>query len=99
MSIDNMDEFWSEMVLRSKFLSHEATKFAIAHSTPPYDSDCSKDLSNCLVNAAQNLVETYFTLPSSAGSTFLQVISQELTLLLSSTKEFTESVQKIVLDK
>ena len=94
-----MDKFWSEMVVGSKVLSHEATKFAIAHSTPPYDSNCCKDLSNSLVNAAKNLVETYFTLPSSVGSTFLQVISRELILLLSSSKEFIESVQQIVLDK
>lgn len=81
-------------------LSHEATKFAIAHSSPPYpDVTTSKTLAGGLCNAANQLIGSYLLLPSSAGATFLSYQAKELEALIESLKHFAETIKNIVLKR
>ena len=84
----------------SKVLSHEATKFAIAHSSPPYpEVATSQTLAGGLCNVTNQLIGSYLLLPSSAGTTFLNYHAQELKALVESVKNFTEAIKNIVLKK
>jgi hypothetical protein len=84
----------------SKLLSHEVTKFAIAHSSPPFpEAETSATLAGGVCNSASQLVGCFLLLPATAGSTFLQLISSELEALILSLKQFTTTIQNIVLNK
>lgn len=84
----------------SKVLSHEATKFAIAHSSPPYpEVATTQALAGSLCNTANQLVGIYLLLPTTAGATFLICQAKELEALIESMKTFAETMKNIVSNK
>ena len=90
----------SNLVSFSKILSHEATKFAIAHSSPPFpDALTTQSLAGGLCNAISQLVGCYLLLPYNCGSTFLQILEKELESLILGLKQFIEAIQNLVLKK
>lgn len=96
----DLKEFHENIASISKVLSHEATKFAIAHSSPPFpDPSATRHLAGSLCNAASQLIGCYLLLPSSAGVTFLQVFSTELSSFIINLKQFVTTIQNIVINK
>lgn len=94
----SLQEFHSNLASFSKVLSHEATKFAIAHSSPPFpDVTTTQSLAGTLCNATSQLVGCYLLLPYNCGSTFLQLIEKELEALLLGLKQFIEAIQNLIL--
>lgn len=95
-SVLNLDMFWTDLVAASKVLSHEATKFAIAHISPPFpDSATTKALALRLCTAASLSVGYLLTLPSSAGSTFLRTVSNELKALVANLRQFLKIINEV----
>ena len=93
-------EFQSNFESLSKVLSHEATKFAIAHSSPPFpEVSTTQSLAGSLCNATSQLVGCYLLLPNTSGSTFLQLIQKELESLILGVKQFVETIQNLILKK
>lgn len=96
----NLKEFHLNLLTFSKSLSHEATKFAIAHSSPPFpDVSATQNLAGSLCNVTSQLVGCYLLLPYSCGSTFLEIIRKELEALIEGVKQFAQTVQNIVLKR
>ena len=95
-----MKEFQSNIKSFSKILSHEATKFAIAHSSSPFpDVSATQNLAGSLCNATSQLVGCYLLLPYSCGSTFLEVLEKELELLVKGVKQFAQTIQDLILKR
>lgn len=96
----DMQDFHLNVVSFSKILSHEATKFAIAHSSPPFpEVSTTQTLAGNLCNSASQLIGCYLLLPYSCGSTFLNVIQKELELLVTSVKQFAETIHNLIVKK
>nr|CAH0107016.1 unnamed protein product [Daphnia galeata] len=94
----DFNEFQSNFESLSKVLSHEATKFAIAHSSPPLpEVSTTQSLAGSLCNATSQLVGCYLLLPNTCGSTFLQLIQKELESLILGVKHFVETIQNLIL--
>ena len=98
--VSDIKTFNTNLESLSKLMSHEVTKFAIAHSSPPFpEAETSATLAGGVCNSASQLVGCYLLLPAAAGSTFLQLISNELESLILSLKQFIATIQSIVLNK
>lgn len=96
----DLQEFQSNVVSFSKVLSHEATKFAISHSSPPFpEVSTTQSLAGSLCNATSQLVGCYLLLPNTCGSTFLQIIEKELESLIFGVKQFVEKIHNLILKK
>ena len=96
----DLKDFEKNLASIAKILSHEATKFAIAHSSLPFpEPSTTRSLGGSLCNAASQLVGCYLLLPISAGSTFLSCISKELESLVTNLKQFVSTVQNIIMNK
>jgi len=92
-----LQEFNSNMLLFSKALSQECTKFSIAHSSPPFpEASITKSLAGLVCNTASQLVGSYLSLPLTVGSTYLNVLCIELESLISNLKQFIERIKGIV---
>lgn len=99
MGESTSEGFQENFLAAAKVLSHEATKFAIAHSSPPLpEPSTTKNLAGSLCNAANQLVGCYLMLPTTVGATFLDVVRDELESLLTNLRQFLETVQNIVVN-
>ena len=95
-----MDEFHSKFLSSAKILSHEVTKFTIAHSTPPLPENCvTRNLAGLLCNAASQLIGCFLSLPLNVGKTFLQILSSEIEGLLKNLNMFIETIRVVILKK
>ncbi len=91
----DLNQWRSDLQTAAKALSHEATKFAIAHSSPPYPEAAHlQGLSAGLCNAASHLAGAHLSLPHTVGHSFLRLVGGELKILLLGLKEFVETVHQ-----
>lgn len=94
----DLKEFNSNMLLISKALSQECTKFSIAHSSPPFpEATITQSLAGLVCNTASQLVGSYLSLPSTVGATLLTVLCREIESLILNLKQFIECIRGIVL--
>ena len=95
--VSDLDKFWSDLVAASKVLSHEATKFSVAHSSPPFpDAETTKVLANHLCTAAGHSVGYLLGLPRSTGATFLGTVADELRALVANLRQFLGTIKDVI---